>query len=58
VHSRLQQIQRHGKGQIDHPHQHADHPLFVMNAVVTVARSIITTAPGHNCRFIGAGAIA
>ena len=37
------------------PTNHADRPLLVTRDAVMVAMSIITTAPGQNCRSIGAG---
>ena len=39
------------------PTNHAERPLLVNRNAVTVEMSIITTAPGQNCKFIGAGAI-
>ena len=39
----------------DTPINHVDRPLFVTNDAVIVAMSIISTAPGQNCRSIGAG---
>ena len=35
------------------PTNHAERPLLVINDAVMVAISIITMAPGQNCRFIG-----
>ena len=37
------------------PTNHVDRPLFVTRTAVSVAMKIITTAPGQNCRSIGAG---
>ncbi len=39
------------------PTNHAERPLLVTREAVMVAINIITTAPGQNCRFIGAGLI-
>ena len=54
-----QQVERHGEDQVDHQHStptnHAERPLLVTSEAVRVAMSIITTAPGQNCRSIGAG---
>jgi hypothetical protein len=33
----------------------SNRPLFVTSEAVIVAMNIITTAPGQNCRLIGAG---
>src|SRR5262245_34102217 len=40
------------------PMNHAERPLFVTIAAVTVAMRIITTAPGQNCMLIGVGPMA
>ena len=37
------------------PTNHAERPLLVTRDTVMVAISIMTTAPGQNCRFIGFG---
>jgi len=39
------------------PTNQAERPLFVTSAAVIVAISIITTAPGQNCKSIGVGPI-
>jgi len=39
------------------PTNHAERPLLVNRNAVSVEMSIITTAPGQNCKFIGAGAM-
>ena len=39
------------------PTNHAERPLLVNRNAVSVEMSTITTAPGQNCRLIGAGAM-
>jgi hypothetical protein len=37
------------------PTNHAERPVLLTRAAVMVAISIIATAPGQNCKFIGVG---
>ena len=56
-HSRWQQVERHREHQVhvhdQQPINQAERPLLVTSDAVMVAISIITTAPGQNCRSIG-----
>jgi hypothetical protein len=57
--SRGEQVKRHGKNQVHYQYKDFDEPRRAPAVghrdAVMVAISIITTAPGQNCRLIGAG---